>query len=49
MRSNPVYGKSLLIVKGHKIHFQKYPYNVEENECELLRFFFRLSILQMNR
>ena len=34
MRSNPVYGKSLLIVQGHKIYFQKYPYmgNVEENE-----------------
>ena len=34
MRPNPVYGKSLLIVWGHKIHFQKNPYmgNVEEIE-----------------
>ena len=34
MRLNSGYGKSLLIVWGHKIYFQKYPNmgNVEENE-----------------
>ena len=34
MRSNPVYGRSLSTVLGHKIYFQKYPYmsNVEENQ-----------------
>ena len=44
MRSNPVYGKSLLIVPEHKIYVQIYPYmgNVEENEgvncCETFAF-----------
>ena len=52
MRSNPVYGKSLLIVPEHKIYVHIYPYmgNVEENEgvncCET--FAFKYTLFHVN-